>query len=172
MTITEIVDGRAFTFPANWSVAKFDEWSYYTNQFQAQSPGYKAVDLVAVSPSSDLYLIEVKDYVVPGTRKPSELPAKVAKKVVDTLAALIPAAINANDAGEKTLANTARRCSSIHVVLHCELPRRHIPPVDPADLLQKLKRLLRAVDPHPIVVSSSTSSVPWSVSQTRTAARR
>lgn len=170
MTSVYDVDGRDFTFPTGWVVSKFDEWAYYTNQFQSQSPGYKAVDLVAVSPERHLYLIEVKDYLVPGTLKPSELPAAIAKKVVDTLAALVPAAVHANVAGERELADLARRCLAISVVFHCELPKHHIPVVDTADLTQKLKKLVRAIDHHPSVVNSRTIALPWTVSAKRNAA--
>lgn len=170
MTNTWVVDGRTLTFPEDWTVSKFDEWAYYLNQFQSQQSGYKAVDLLAVSPDRCLYLIEVKDYLIPGTPKPSNLPEVVAKKVVDTLAALIPAAIHANNSDERALAGLARKCRSIRVVLHCELPRRHMPVIDPTALSMRLTKLVRAIDPHAVVVDSRTLHLPWAVASTRTPA--
>jgi|GEM_PF-5636384 len=47
-TITE--GGLDFIFPNAWLISKFDDWSFYRNQFQSVCGGVKAVDVVAVEP--------------------------------------------------------------------------------------------------------------------------
>ena len=157
------VDGLKFEFPESWRVSEYDEWSFYCNQFQRQMPGLKAVDLVAVN-GSEAYLIEVKDYSGQGTPKPSDLPQNVAKKVLHTLAALLPASLRANDAEEKAMAGALLKCRTLRVVLHADNPKTKPYVVDPSDLKQKLKMLLKAVDPH-LTVSSrkNPNHVPWTV---------
>ena len=160
------VDGLKFDFAENWQVSKYDEWSYYRNQFAKQFDGIKAVDLLAVSPKKITFLVEVKDYTHPDTEKPSNLPQAVADKVLNTLAALLPCSLLANDASEQAFAKQILLSKQLRVVLHMEQPRAHRPVVDPADILQKLKKLLRAVDAHPKVVSIQNNSIlPWTVSK-------
>lgn len=84
------IDGLAFTFPDRWNASKFDEWSFYRNQFSRQRNDIKAVDAIAVGPDKNAFLIEVKDYRHPETEKPSQLPAAIANKVLYTLAAMLP----------------------------------------------------------------------------------
>jgi hypothetical protein len=148
------VERLTFTFPAGWQAGKYDDWSFYRNQFGKQFNGIRAVDLLARGPDGTGYLIEVKDYRHPDTEKPSELPQAVADKVLMTLAALLPARLNANDPAEQALASAVLACDRVRVVAHVELPRAHMPVVDVADLKLKLAQLLRAVDAHPKVVSS------------------
>lgn len=158
------VDGLTFTFPAGWQASKYDEWSFYRNQFCKQKSGIAAVDLVAVSPGKDAFLIEVKDYRHPEAVKPSQLPEAIANKVLSTLAALLPARLNANDPNEKSLSDEILRCSSLRVVLHVEQPAGHQPRVDLADIKQKLKRLLHAVDAHTKIVSMQNMlTLAWTV---------
>lgn len=164
MTIN--VDGLKFDFETNWQASKYDEWSYYRNQFVKQFDGIKAVDLLAISPDKITFLIEVKDYTHPDTEKPSNLPQAVANKVFDTLSALLPCSLLANDANEKAFAKRVIQSKQLCVVLHMEQPRAHRPVVDPADILQKLKKLLRAIDAHPKVVSIQNNPLlPWTVSK-------
>ena len=49
------VDGLEFHFPAGWQASKYDEWSFYNNQFKKFS-GVKAVDLLALSPEKKRFL--------------------------------------------------------------------------------------------------------------------
>jgi hypothetical protein len=142
------VDGLLFTFPEGWQKGKYDNWSFYRNQFSCQNDNIKAVDVIAISPGQEAYLIEVKDYRHPDTEKPSELPQAIAKKVMDTLAAMLPAKLHANVIEEQQLAAAILSCASLHVVAHIEQPAKHQSVIDPADLKQKLRRLLKAVDPH------------------------
>lgn len=157
------IDGLIFTFPASWTATKFDEWAFYRNQFSRQSNGIKAVDAIAVGPGHCAFLVEVKDYRHPETEKPSELPAAIAIKVLHTLAAMLPAKLHASG-DEQRVAAAVLKAIVLRVVVHIELPPRHIPVVDLADVKQKLQRLLRAVDAHPKVVSmKDMKGLAWTV---------
>lgn len=159
------IDGLQFDFPEGWQVSKYDEWSFYRNQFAKQQNGIKAVDALALSPDQKAFLIEVKDYRHPDTEKPSQLPEAIANKVMHTLAALLPARLYANEPGEKAFSNSLLGCRQLSVVVHVEQPAGHRPKVDLADLKQKIKRLLRAIDPHPkIVCMQKPQGVAWTVS--------
>lgn len=158
------IDGLVFTFPNRWSATKYDDWSFYRNQFSRQGAGIKAVDAIALDPNGTAFLIEVKDYRHPDTEKPSQLPAAIASKVLHTLSALLPAKLLATDPDEAGLAGDVLTCSSLRIVAHIEQPQRHRGVVDPADLRQKLRELLRAVDPHVKVVSlTKMQGLPWTV---------
>lgn len=162
--VTIDIDGLIFTFPADWTASKFDEWSFYRNQFIKQFDGIKAVDAIAIAPDRSAFLIEVKDYRHPDTEKPSQLPQAIANKMLHTLAALLPAKLYAVEPVEKALATALLKCTSLRVVAHIELPPRHIPVVDLADLKQKLKQLLRAIDAHPKIVSTQNMfDLKWTV---------
>ena len=157
-----------FQFPVNWEASKYDDWSFYLNQFQSVCGGAKAIDVLALSPERCAWLIEVKDYRVHPRTKPSELPIEMACKVRDTLAALPCARVNANASDEKDLAGRALESKSLRVVLHLEQPARHsrlFPrAIDPAAVEQKLKQLLKGVDAHPRVLETGQMrSVPWTV---------
>lgn len=158
------IDGLQFNFPDDWKVSKYDDWTFYRNHFSKQGPGIKAVDAIALSPGKDAYLIEVKDYRHPETEKPSGLAEAVANKVLYTLAAMLPARLHALGE-EKTLAKDMLRCSGLQVVLHVELPSGHRQSlVDLADIKQKLKTLLRAVDTNPKIVSiQMPRNTAWTV---------
>ncbi len=158
------IDGLTFTFPQAWQASKYDEWSFYRNQFAKQGDGIKAVDAVALAPTNVAFLIEVKDYRHPDTEKPSQLPEAIANKVLHTLAAMLPAKLHANSPAEKQLATAILDCASLRVIAHIEQPQRHRPVVDLADIKQKLRQLLRAVDAHPKVVSmNDMNGLTWTV---------
>lgn len=158
------IDGLTFSFPAGWDATKYDEWSFYRNQFSRQKNNIKAVDVLAISLSQDAYLVEVKDYRRPDTVPPSELAETIANKVLDTLAAMLPAKLHANDPNERRIAGAILACASLHVVAHIEQPARHQQVIDPADIKQKLKKLLKAVDAHPRITSiSNMNGVGWTV---------
>lgn len=159
------IDGLKFRFPKGWQVAKYDDWRFYRNQFAKQRDGLKAIDVLALAPDSTAYLIEVKDYRHPDSEKPSNLPSAVADKVIHTLAALLPAKLNANDATEKIVAGKTLSCRRLRVVMHIEQNPRRQRVVDPADLLQKTRRYLKAIDPHPkIYCMAQPMDAPWVVS--------
>ncbi|BDI34220.1 hypothetical protein CCAX7_62710 [Capsulimonas corticalis] len=162
------IDGLVFTFPQGWIVEKYDDWAFHQNRFQSIPPGRKAVDLIAISPNKTLYLLEVKDYRHYSRSKSIELTDEITIKVVDTLAALIPAKIHANNSNEKDCARKATQANEIHIVFHLEQPAVHsklYPQVtNTANLQQRLRQMLRAVDPHLKVVSKNTmQSLPWTV---------
>lgn len=48
------VDGLTFSFGERWQVSKYDEWSFYRNQFSRQSNSIAAVDLLVLSPDREL----------------------------------------------------------------------------------------------------------------------
>ena len=164
MGTTLQVETLTFKFPAGWCTSKYDDWSFYRQQFSRQSNGIQAVDVLAREPNDTAYLIEVKDYRHPDTEKPSQLPQAIANKVLMTLAAILPAKLNANDPSERAMAKAVLTCHKLRVVAHIELARAHHPAVALADLKQKLAQLLRAVDAHPKVVSRNhMPSLGWAV---------
>ena len=157
-----------FQFPDDWQATKFDSWSFYRNQFQNVCGGSKAIDMLAIDPDRCLWAIEVKDYREHPRTKTTELADEVADKVRDSLAALVAAQINANEANEKALSRAALACRRIRVVLHLEQlakPSKLFPcAIDPAHLTQRLKQLLKAIDPHPQVVEIDyLRNIGWSV---------
>ena len=159
------IDGLIFTFPEKWQASKYDEWSFYRNQLTKKWKGIKAVDVVALDPSKSAFLIEVKDYCHPETEKPSQLPEVIANKVLHTLAAMLPAKLHATNLMEKRLASEIIKCKSLHVIAHIEQPKKHRQVVDLADIKQKLRQLLHAVDAHPKVVSmNQMHTLNWTVS--------
>lgn len=163
--MTEIkVERLSFSFPEDWDASKYDEWSFYRSQFSRQFDGIGAVDIIALNTEGDVYLIEAKDYRHPDSVKPSELPQAIANKVVMTLAAMLPASLHATDVDEKNMAKNVLGCKNIRVVAHIEQSRAHKKKVVPADIQQKLKQLLRAVDKHPKVVSmTDMKGLQWHV---------
>ena len=165
-----ITEGRLrFAFPAGWTAAKFDSWSYYRNGFQSVCGGSKAVDIVAIEPhSACLWQIEVKDYRRHARTKAVGLAEEVVEKARDTLAALAAARFNANDAGEKTMADAALRCRRLRLVLHLEQPARHSKlfprAINPAAIQMRLRQLAKPIDPHPQVYETmQMQGCPWTV---------
>ena len=161
------VDGLTFSFPDGWNVSKYDDWTFYRQHFAKQGDFIKAIDLIVTLiefPNEiDVFLIEVKDYRHPDTQRvlPSELAEEVARKVRATLAAMLPARLNANVIAEKTFAASVLACRTLKVVLHVEQRHRAI---DLADLKQKLRGKLRAIDAHPKIVSiEEMRGLDWTV---------
>ncbi len=163
------IDGLIFDFPDGWKVSKYDDWSFYRNQFSKMWESIKAVDILALDSSRLLWLIEVKDYRVYPRTKPSELSEEIARKVYDTLAALLPAKVNANDSHEKIMAIAMLGCQQLHVILHLEQPKQHSKlfprAIDPANIQQKIRKLLKPIDAHPRVVETTRMELlEWRVS--------
>lgn len=168
-----------FEFPDGWNATKLDDWSFFRNQFQklgngirltcghcdaelrckqcdsARTVGIKCVDFLAWDARQDCWLIEVKDYAENRRTKTINVADQIALKVRDSLVLLTAASRNANDLDEKGLARNAIDRSSFLVVLHLEQPAKQskLRPraINPADVLQRLKQLIRSVDPHPRV---------------------
>ena len=101
-------EGRlTFDFPDGGpDVAKYDEWSFFRNQFQTVCGGVTAVDFIFVE-TARTWLIEVKDYRHHRRTKVADLAGEVAAKVRDTLAGLAACRCNANDAMEQRIAARA-----------------------------------------------------------------
>ncbi|WP_374087234.1 hypothetical protein [Methylomicrobium lacus] len=162
------VDGLQFDFPDDWLVGKYDEWSFYRNQFCRIKYGIKALDLLAIDPSKTAWLIEVKDYRVNSRTKPSDLSKEVVHKVFDTLSAMIPAKIHATGPIEKQLARAIATANNLRVVLHLEQPEKHskLRPraINLVDVKQKIRQLLNPIDAHPLVVDAASRCVDWQVS--------
>ncbi len=161
-------DRLVFTFPAEATSSKYDAWAHYRNQFNSAFGGTKAVDMLYAA-ADTAWLIEVKDYRVNPRTKAIDLAEEVALKVRDTLAGLVSARLHANDADEKYVADVVLRKRRMRVVLHLETPRSRSrlqpKPIEATTVLQKLKQLIRSVDPHPCVVDqhSIDPAMNWTV---------
>lgn len=145
-----------FEFPVGCDVAKLDDWSFYRNQFLKVCNGTKAVDILAIDPGQACaWYIEVKDYRQHVRTKTMHVADEIACKVRDSLALLAAASVKANDDLEKAQARRALRCRDIKVILHLEQPAKHsrlFPrKIDLANTQQKLRQLVRAIDPHALV---------------------
>lgn len=147
---------------------KYDDWAFYRRQINRLAGGAKAVDFLVLDRNT-LWLVEVKDYRTHRRTKPTELSQEMAEKVRDTLAGLVCARFNGRDDAELAFARDALETVRIRVVLHLEQPRRvsRLFPtlINPAGLVLKMKQILKAVDPHPLVVDQNTKAgiVPWRV---------
>ena len=124
---------------------------------------------------STAWLIEAKDFrVITNPPKPSNitgLAQTVADKASHTLAGLNDASIHAAVLKEKQLARGAIGCASRRIVLHLEPhtgPHTALFPVNfTANVFQKLRQLVTAIDRKPLVLNIANtpqSSVPWTVS--------
>jgi hypothetical protein len=165
--MTVITEGQlTFTFPAGATACKYDDWQFYRNQFNSAFGGTKAVDLIYID-DEQTWLIEIKDYRLHERTKPSNIGDEIACKVRDTLAGLVAAKCNANDADEKAIAKRALQKNRIRLVLHLEQPQHpsRLSRLDPSKVLQKLKQRLKAIDAHPSVVDmhSLKTSMHWTV---------
>lgn len=168
--MTSLTEGRlTFSFDAGVYASKYDEWSFYRNQFQNScSRANKGVDFFCHDGRCG-WLIEVKDYRIPHTEKVTDLPETIAVKIRDSLAGLIAASFGANVADEKRMARKFARLQELRVVCHLELPakssRLRPKAIEPDKFLDSFRRLVKAIDPHPQVVESHTHStaLPWRV---------
>lgn len=170
------VDSLIFTFAANVVAHRYDQWHHYRIVFNA--PGSKkAVDVVAMEnrpAAATAWLIEAKDFrVITSPPNPCNLVGlaqSIAEKVTDTLAGLHDASVHAADPREKQHAIIAIRASAKRIVLHLEPHTgRHsklFPTNFSASVHQKLKQLVSATDPAPLVLNianTPAAGVPWKV---------
>ena len=168
------VDGLRFEFPFSMAASKYDGWEHYLKHWNAGG-GQKAMDVVATriqAAPAVVWLIEAKDFRI-HTQDPEPsnlygLAQTVADKAADTLAGLKDAAARASDADERAQASRACSAKSCRVVLHLEPyigPPSILRPNFTASVLQKLRQLVRDIDPNPLVVSiAKPGPVPWTVS--------
>ncbi len=189
----QITEGElTFTFPEGWKATKADDWSFYRNQFAkrfdgirlackkcnaevrcrecntAKTIGVKAVDILAIDPRSAAWLIEVKDYRRNRRTKAIDMADEVAVKVRDSLAMFLAASKNATVPSEISAAAAVGSSPAIHVILHVEQvrkPSKLFPrAINPANVKQRLKQLIKFVDPHPrIVETRAMCGVSWTV---------
>lgn len=151
---------------------KYDDSSFYRNQFQSFAGGAKGVDFLCHTRNT-LWLIEVKDYRAHERQKSQDLSEEVAEKVRDTLAGLAALRVNGNgnDPNERKWATAALKKKRLRVVLHLELPKlKRVSKLYPdiklhRDFQEHLKAVVRAVDPHPKVVcmAEGLQYCPWTV---------
>lgn len=157
-----------FTFPADWEPQdpdrQYDRWPYYKNRFNRCCDGSKAVDIVALDPDRQLWLIEVKDYRFHRRDKEINLWDEMALKVRDTLAGLFAAA-NHDDHPHHSTARDLLKSRRIRTVLHLEQPSHHsrmFPRMEVGKIQLKLKTLIKSIDAHPVIVDH-TKQMPWDV---------
>ena len=164
-----ILEGQLrFVFPDDWRATAVEKWSFYRNQFQSVCGGTKVVDMVAVESKKCLWKIEAKDYRLHRRTKTIDLAEEIAIKIRDSLALLIAASANANDPDEKEMARAALKCPRLRVILQLEQPAKHSAlfprAIDPANVQQRLKQLVKAIDPHPLVLEMGRMlGVAWMV---------
>lgn len=165
-TVTE--GELTFTFPDGWHVTQYDARAF-TKRFANVCGGSKAVDFLAYDPQQMLWLIEVKDFRTQQRTKEKDLTLweEVAHKVRDTLAGLFAAKVDKSH-DEHADAVRTLRAKHLRVIFHLEQPRTHSKlfprAFEPADVQQKLKQILKAIDPHPNVVAlADMRAVPWDV---------
>jgi hypothetical protein len=161
------VDGLDFILPGQWLASKYDDWSFYRNQFARIGSGIKAVDLIAISADA-VWVVEVKDYRVHRRTKTVDMAQEFADKVLHTLSALLPAKLNAAEQSERDFAARVLASSRLRLVLHLEQPAKHSKlfprSIDPANIKLKIKQKLKAIDPHPVVAEmGKMQDLPWSV---------
>jgi hypothetical protein len=172
------VDTLCFDFDASVKAQAYDKTQHYTTVWNAHPGGQKAVDVVAVEgtpPPSVAWLIEAKDFrVITSPPKPSNIAGLaqfVTDKATDTLAGLADASAKAAAPAEKDLASDAVASATKRVVLHLEphtgAHTALFPSGFAASVLQQLRRLVKAIDPNPLVLNianTPAAGVPWTVS--------
>ena len=158
-----------FTFVDKAKADKYDDWSFYRKQFQQGcATDNKAVDVLCEF-NRHAWLIEVKDYRSHTRTKAVDLADEIAIKVRDTLAGLVAASVRANAPAERAFARRMLRAQQMRVVCHIEQPaktsRLRPQTIEPDKLKQKLRVLLKAIDPHPIVTDKHArdATLPWTV---------
>jgi hypothetical protein len=167
---TLVEDKLTFEFPAGWNITKYDDWSYYRNQFMKVFSGRKAVDCLAMDPKAVCWLLEIKDYRQHPRTKTIDIVEEIAIKIVDTLAGVLAARFNANDENERSFAESVLKSSRIRVAFHLEQPAAHSKlfprRYELPNIQQKLRQLVKAIDPHPKVVAIGSPGLPWNVRST------
>lgn len=154
------VDGFDYTFQKGYSATRYDSWHFYA---QNKSFSNKAVDILALSDDKIGYCIEIKDYCHDKAILPSHLPETLYAKVRDTLAMLLPAAVNAEKAEEKNFARKFLKIEMLRFFFHIEQPQHKIPAIDMADIKQKLQYCMRAIDKDFRIISIDSKDLPFKI---------
>lgn len=175
--MTTITEGRlAFTFSPTALVLKYDNCSFYKDYFIKVNNGIKAVDFI-VSDNHKAYLIEVKDYTHPGTKKvkPTALIDDIVKKIIDTLASIICMKNHSRSTPEEQkVASSLCNSQAIIFIFHIELPTTRGTDLfgaryNPQNLEIKIKSKLNRIELNMITVNikkTSTRGLPWRVTRT------
>ena len=165
----EIEEGDLkFSFLGRCEVGKYEQWSFYRNQFQSVAGGSKAVDILCLVDDA-AWLIEIKDYRQHPRTKSTDLGDEIASKVRDTLSGLAAASANANHNDERSLAQRMLAKRRWRVTLHLEQPlvksRLRPHPFNVTDVVMKLRSRLKAIDAHPLVLDrrDMRDDIPWTV---------
>jgi hypothetical protein len=165
-TFTE--QSLSFDFPDNWLVTKYDDWSFYKNQFKDCCRGCKAIDFLAIDPvNKELWLIEVKDYRNHRREKSENICEEFALKVLHTLSGIVAVRMNASDE-KNEFTKECFHCNQLKVVFHLEQPTKSSKlfprAYDPADVKEKLRQLIKPIQAHPKVTEmGNMHGVPWDV---------
>jgi hypothetical protein len=168
MTTVKNESNVRFEFAEGFTVIQYDTTTWYRKHFNkcAQSA---AVDFLVVDSGNTVgWLIEVKDFTTKPPEPHKDLLDTVTRKVRDTLAGVLAGAVGANVDEEVAFFKRILRARKLRVVFHCERPthpsRLHARSPDPADLTQKLRQSLNAVDGRVVVTdcASSHRDFPWS----------
>jgi hypothetical protein len=148
----------SYHFPEDMTIVRLEANQFYGKRWQnfgvqLKEEGNKETDFIGIAADSEcLWLIEVKDYRRNTRTKPSSLGLEFAKKCRDTLACLAGMRMSPwSDTEQRQLATKALRSKSIRCILHVEqVSRSKLFPlvIDPADLLDSVRRSVRSLDPH------------------------
>lgn len=172
--MTTLVDGRIqHAFPASWTASKYDDWPYVrdhvVNAFVGKN---KCVDFVAFDPATQTFwLVEAKDFRHHEREKDLPLAEELALKVRGSVIGLVGAARHHAPHAHQAMAQTFLDAARVRVVFHLEQPAKPSTMLPRsyalAGLLQKLKQMVRIIDPHPMVVESSSKvQPPWTIQAT------
>ncbi len=157
--MAEFTEGRiVYGFPDDMTVVRLEANPFYCKHWQnfgvqPKEDGNKESDFIGIAANSEcLWLIEVKDYRRNTRTKPSSLGLEFAKKCRDTLSCLAGMRMSPwSDTEQRQIATRALRSKTIRCILHVEqVSRSKLFPlvVDPADLLDSVRRSLRSLDPR------------------------
>ncbi len=171
--MTIITEGQLiFGFDSTLSTIKYDDSSYYKRHFQNKChTENKAVDIIAYN-KEFVWLIEIKDFRNHGRSKEQSLCEELSQKIRDTLAGLFGAKFYPSHSyDEKLFFKGILACQRIYFVLHMEQdhnPSKSRRIYDPADIKQKLKSTLKAINPRILIINKDvqqSDEIPWSVQQ-------
>ena len=160
-------------FEFEFQAIKLDDSLYYRNSFVKIQKGLKAVDILAVDKSTS-YLIEVKDYTHPNTQQLelSKLVDDITKKVICSLAMLLPMREKSTDITEARIIQEFLKKRELIVVFHIELPppRRTLRQStwNPEDIRKKLREKLEAITTKSniqVVSKNNLKNLPWQVTK-------
>jgi hypothetical protein len=161
-----------FAFSDEMAVVKFDAWPAFRT-WANRGGRRKGVDIVAHH-GRTIWFVEVKDFRVQekSPRPPNsvQLAKTVDLKVRGSMAGLEHVSSIAGDSQDQQFAAGAVAARRRRVALHVEPPihgsRLFPSAIQIANILQRLRQLVKDVDPTPLVLQIRTTpdfGVPWTV---------